>query len=820
MKDNCRDRDGHLLVERAGGQERRGASRRTSRPRSSSSPPRRSPRSRAASPTPSACSSGTTRPPTRRATAAPTSGSPTSSASGSRSCTPSSTLPRDQGFQNLTWDYDPTRAEREWRIKDEPTRRKILKEINGYQTATGDAPDRLRRPEGRRLDHLRLLDLLRRLPRAGPEPRGQQAARSARTTRRCSLGWGFAWPANRRIIYNRASADPDGQPWSERKKWVWWDGAASGPATTCPDFAADQGAERARPNPNGDRAGRAVGHRSVHHEGRRQGLAVRADRPGRRPAADALRAGRVAGARTRSIKQQIEPGAQVLEARRATRWPPSAIRSSRTSITTYRLTEHHLSRRDEPLAALADRAAAGAVRRDQPGAGRARRASRTSTGSRSSTPRGAIRAKALVTRRMRPFTIDGQTIHHVGMPWHWGYKGLVDRRHRQRPDGAGGRPERVDPRGKAFVCNVEKLRGAPTLQARRRHPASDPRGGDLASRWASSPTRPSASAARRARWPARSGTSCRPRNGGVEHAQRRQLRQHARVSTASTGGTSSSSSSSPQTAQDGRWLMMSDVCKHCVQAGCLEVCPTGAIIRTEFDTVVIQSDACNGCRDCIAACPFGVIDINPVSSTAQKCTLCYDRLQVGLSRRAPRRARPTSIQFGPIAELQRARRGAAWSSCSRPGESRAPISTAPTRSMLGGLNSFYLLVDKPEVYGLPPDPQVPSRNLKGPGSLCSVLGALALTVDRASSTSAERGSRPGAPRRTRQRITLSSTFFTASPDWGWLIVALLLLRRPRGRQLFPGRADRSASARREDRPLARLGYLRRVSVVCLVRALR
>src|SRR2546425_7210747 len=78
--------------------------------------------------------------------------------------------------------------------------------------------------------------------------------------------------------------------------------------------------------------------------------------------------------------------------------------------------------------------------------------------------------------------------------------------------------------------------------------------------------------------------------------------------------------------------MLSDVCKHCVQAGCLEVCPTGAIIRTEFDTVVIQSDVCNGCRACIAACPFGVIDINPVSGTAQKCTLCYDRLKVGLER--------------------------------------------------------------------------------------------------------------------------------------------------------------------------------------------
>ena len=67
--------------------------------------------------------------------------------------------------------------------------------------------------------------------------------------------------------------------------------------------------------------------------------------------------------------------------------------------------------------------------------------------------------------------------------------------------------------------------------------------------------------------------------------------------------------------KDGRWLLMSDVCKHCVNAPCLEVCPTGAIVRTEFDTVVIQSDTCNGCRDCIAACPFGVIEINPASGT-------------------------------------------------------------------------------------------------------------------------------------------------------------------------------------------------------------
>ena len=120
--------------------------------------------------------------------------------------------------------------------------------------------------------------------------------------------------------------------------------------------------------------------------------------------------------------------------------------------------------------------------------------------------------------------------------------------------------------------------------------------------------------------------------------------------------------------KDGRWLMMSDVCKHCVQAPCLEVCPTGAIIRTEFDTVVIQSNVCNGCRDCIAACPFGVIDINPVSDTAQKCTLCYDRLQGGMepacSQGLPDRVDP--VRHDPRADADGA--GSGSSSCTQTGE--------------------------------------------------------------------------------------------------------------------------------------------------------
>jgi formate dehydrogenase iron-sulfur subunit len=175
----------------------------------------------------------------------------------------------------------------------------------------------------------------------------------------------------------------------------------------------------------------------------------------------------------------------------------------------------------------------------------------------------------------------------------------------------------------------------------------------------------------------------------------------------------------------GRWLMMSDVCKHCVRAGCLEVCPTGAIIRTEFDTVVIQANVCNGCRDCIAACPFGVIDINPASGVAQKCTLCYDRMRAGMEPACSKACPTDSINFGTIRELK-AKAEARVGQLHQAGERGAYLYGADDR-MLGGLNSFYLLVDTPATYGLPPDPKMPSRNLK-PGSIWSALGALAIGV--------------------------------------------------------------------------------------------
>src|SRR5437763_6197978 len=109
-----------------------------------------------------------------------------------------------------------------------------------------------------------------------------------------------------------------------------------------------------------------------------------------------------------------------------------------------------------------------------------------------------------------------------------------------------------------------------------------------------------------------------------------------------------------QTYQEGdgiRWLMASDVCKHCTKAACLEVCPTGALFRTEYGTVVVQVDVCNGCGYCVPACPFGVIDQRHGDGRVWKCTLCYDRLQVGQEPACSQACPTKSIQFGPLALL-------------------------------------------------------------------------------------------------------------------------------------------------------------------------
>jgi formate dehydrogenase iron-sulfur subunit len=184
----------------------------------------------------------------------------------------------------------------------------------------------------------------------------------------------------------------------------------------------------------------------------------------------------------------------------------------------------------------------------------------------------------------------------------------------------------------------------------------------------------------------------------------------------------------PATTGDGTaWLMMSDVCKHCKQASCMEVCPTGAIVRTEFNTVFIQQDVCNGCRNCIAACPYGVIGINQQTGTAHKCTLCYDRLQGGLEPACAKACPTQSIKFGPLAELQQAAdvRLAALHS---QGVNQAQL-YGRDDTVYGGLNAFFLLMDKPETYGLPnaENAKLPSRNNIG-GYVGAVLTGVVAVI--------------------------------------------------------------------------------------------
>ena len=358
-----------------------------------------------------------------------------------------STLPRDQGFKHLIWDYEPAEPPS---IAGEPEAQRILREINGYETATGRHLGGFSalKDDGSTTGASWIYCGVFPAPdknlaaRKEPDPPGVEGAH---------LNWGWAWPANRRVMYNRASADPAGKPWSARKQWIWWDGQ-KWTGYDVPDFAVNKPPDApAQPDgigldahsgknpfimkPDGvgwlfDPSGLQDGPLPTHYE------------PVESPVANQV------------YKQQASP---VFKYWKREDNQLAAVGDPRYPyvISTYRLTEHYL---------------AGAMSRWNPWLTELQpelfielspelaeeRGIRNLDWVRISTPRGAIKAKALVTRRMRPFNIGGKLIHHVGMPWHWGYQGIVTGDAVNELTSLVGDPNVSIHEGKAFVCNVEK----------------------------------------------------------------------------------------------------------------------------------------------------------------------------------------------------------------------------------------------------------------------------------------------------------------------------------------------------------------------------
>ncbi|MBV9197962.1 MAG: 4Fe-4S dicluster domain-containing protein [Solirubrobacterales bacterium] len=197
----------------------------------------------------------------------------------------------------------------------------------------------------------------------------------------------------------------------------------------------------------------------------------------------------------------------------------------------------------------------------------------------------------------------------------------------------------------------------------------------------------------------------------------------------------------------GEWIFMSDVCKHCTNAGCLDACPTGALIRTEFETVVLQPDVCNGCGYCVPSCPFGVVDRDHIDGRAGKCTLCYDRLEDGLEPACAKACPTDSIIFGPHEELVElaARRVAELHHRGLTGAYLYGAGDDPGDELAGGLGAFFLLTEPPERYGLPAHADSPIQENTVPATAAALsAGLLAAAGAALAFVTAQRSSRRGA----------------------------------------------------------------------------
>ena len=356
---------------------------------------------------------------------------------------------RDEGFRNLVFDYE--HEDPKERQIGEPDARKILRELNGYRSGDparhlagfGDLKD-----DGSTTCASWIYSGVYPAPdrnlaaRREPDPPGQRGAH---------LNWGYAWPANRRLMYNRVSADPSGKPWSERKKWIWWDGA-KWTGYDVPDFAPTK-APSARAQPGGIGLDAHSGTDAFIMKGDGVGWLfvptglVDGPLPTQyEPAESPVRNPIYKQQSSPVFKYWSNPG-NPLVTEPDPKFP--------YVLTTYRLTEHYLSgAMSRWLPWLAELQPEMFVEISPELAQEKGIANLDWV--RISSPRAGVRAKALVTRRLRPLQVDGRTVHQVGLPWHWGYEGVVTGDVANELTALVGDPNVTIHEGKALICNIEK----------------------------------------------------------------------------------------------------------------------------------------------------------------------------------------------------------------------------------------------------------------------------------------------------------------------------------------------------------------------------